>query len=87
MSGFILQSPDVAAESSWQFEASEKSFIMDHPVCGNASFWHQILHFFPLELPAEYEFNFVWGTSTLLIPDSLSVQQSSADEAEPSAHI
>lgn len=77
MSGFILQTPHVESETGWQFEVFENSFTMDHPVCGNISLWYQtsVLYLFPLDLPAEFEFNFVFGASVLPTPDRFSMLQ------------
>lgn len=41
VSGFISQTPHVVSETSWQFEAFENSFTMDHIVCGNMALWYQ----------------------------------------------
>lgn len=41
VSGFISQTPHVVSETSWQIEAFENSFTMDHTVCGNMALWYQ----------------------------------------------
>lgn len=81
MPGFISQTPHVVSETSWQFEAFEKSFTVDHTLHGNMSLWYQtsVLYFCPLGLPAECRFNFVFSVSILTTPDHLSMLQTSGE--------